>query len=105
MTKEIYTVENVCRILNSISGIQIKGKSIKITKTAIIGTKTWGKIDFLKRNGYTQEYVDAISDKIKSNKDSKEEFEVKKRKKKNIGIDVLSGVKAIMKPSNFKIKK
>lgn len=104
MKKEIYTVENVCRILNSIPGVQVKGKVIKTLQTATIGNKTWGKIDFLKKNGYTHTIVTKIENK-KEVKVTDEDFEEVRRKKKKNGIDTLSNVKSIMKMSNFKMKK
>lgn len=104
MGKETYTIENVCRILNNTPGIQVKGKVIKTMQTAIIGTKTWGKIDFLKKNGYTHMFVATMENK-KESKGYKEDSETPKRRKKNNGIDALTNVKSIMKMSNFKIKK
>lgn len=104
MNKEVYTIENVCRILNSTPGIQVKAKVIKTLETATIGNKTWGKIDFLKKNGYTHVFVTTIDNK-KEYKDYKEEIEAPRRKKKKNNIDALSNVKSIMKMSNFKIKK
>lgn len=104
MKKEVYTVENICRVLNGMPGIQVKGTVIKTVQTAVIGNKTWGKIDFLKKNGFTHMFVASLENK-KEAKVPKDEFEAPKRRKKNNGIDALSNVKNIMKPSNFKIKK
>lgn len=104
MQKEKYTIENITSVLNKAPGIQISKLIIKVDKNATFGTKTLGKIDFLKKNGYTVMYVDSLS-KIKFNKDNKEDFEEHRRKKKKKGIDVLSNVKEKMKMSNFKIKK
>lgn len=104
MEKEKYTIENIKNVLNRIQGIQLSKDTIKVDKTAIFGTKTLGKIDFLKKNGYTVVYVDSFK-KVKEDKDNKENFEEQRRKKKKKGIDVLSNVKSKMKMSNFKIKK
>lgn len=104
MEKQKYTVENITSVLNRTQGIQISKLVIKVDKNATFGTKTLGKIDFLKKNGYTIVYVDSLS-KVKFTKDDKEDFEEQKRKKKKKGIDVLSNVKEKMKMSNFKIKK
>lgn len=104
MEKEKYTVENITKILNKTQGIQISKLVIKVDKNATFGTKTLGKIDFLKKNGYSVEYINSLEHK-KVNKSNKEDFEEHKRKKKKKSIDVLSGVKSAMKMSNFKIKK
>lgn len=104
MEKEKYTVENIVNILNKIAGIEITKTQVKIIKDSTFGTKTLGKIDFLKKNGYTIIYVDSLK-KVKENKGIKDDFEENKRKKKKKGIDVLSDVKSKMKMSNFKIKK
>lgn len=107
MEKEKYTVENIVKILNKVAGIEITQSQAKIIKLSTYGTfgaKTWGKIDFLKKNGYNVTYVDSLS-KVKFTKDNKENFEEQRRKKKKKGIDVLSNVKEKMKMSNFKIKK
>lgn len=104
MKKETYTVESVCHILNSIPGIQVKGKVVQTLQTATIGNKTWGKIDFLKKNGYTHTFVTKIENK-KEPKVLDEDFGEVKRKRKKNGIDTLSNVKSIMKMSNFKTNK
>lgn len=104
MEKEKYTIENITSVLNKTQGIQISKLVIKVDKNATFGTKTLGKIDFLKKNGYTIVYVDSLSNK-KALKDNKDDFEEYKRKKKKKGVDIFSGVKSIMKMSNFKIKK
>lgn len=104
MAKEIYTVENVIWILNKVPGIKIKGNTIQIVEGINIGIKVWGKIDFLKKNGFSLNTVSSSS-VVKEEKDSKKEFEERKRKKKNKSIDAISGVKSVMKMSNFKIKK
>lgn len=104
MTKETYTVENVIRILNRLPGIRVENNTIKTAEDLNIGSKTWGKIDFLKKNGFKHLVTNSIKPD-KANKSSEEDFEEYRRKKKKNGIDTLSGVKAIMKPSNFKIKK
>lgn len=104
MEKEKYTIENITSVLNKTQGIQISKLVIKIDKNTTFGTKTWGKIDFLKKNGYTVEYTDSLK-KVKEDRGNKEDFEEQKRKKKKKGIDVLSNMKEKMKMSNFKIKK
>jgi len=104
MTKETYTVENVVRILNKLPGIRIEGNTVRTAVGLNMGCKTLGKIDFLKKNGFKHLITSSIKVN-KINKSSKEDFEEPRRKKKKNGIDTLSGVKAIMKPSNFKIKK
>jgi len=104
MEKEKYTVENITSVLNRTQGIQISKLVIKVDKNTTFGTKTLGKIDFLKKNGYTIIYVDSLK-KIKEDKGNKEDFEEHRGRKKKKGIDVVSGVKSAMKMSNFKIKK
>lgn len=104
MSKESYTVESVVRTLNRQAGIRVEGNTIRTAVGITMGCKTWGKIDFLKKNGFKHLITNSIKpDKV--NKGPKEDFEEHKRKKKKNGIDTLSGVKAIMKPSNFRIKK
>ncbi|MBP3201308.1 MAG: hypothetical protein J6M39_06635 [Lachnospiraceae bacterium] len=104
MEKEKYTVENIKNVLNRVQGIQLSKDTIKVDKNATFGTKTLGKIDFLKKNGYTVVYVDSFK-KVKEDKSNKEDFGEQQRKKKKKGIDVLSNVKSKMKMSNFKMKK
>lgn len=106
MEKEKYTVEDVVKILNKVTGIEAQAqvKIIKLSTYGTFGTKTWGKIDFLKKNGYDVEYIDSLK-KVKEDKGDKEEFGEQRRKKKKKGIDVLSNIKEKMKMSNFKIKK
>lgn len=104
MEKEKYTIENITSVLNKTQGIQVSKLVIKVDKNTTFGTKTLGKIDFLKKNGYSVEYTDSLSNK-KAPKDNKEDFEEHRRRKKKKGIDVVSGVKSAMKMSNFKIKK
>jgi len=104
MEKEKYTIENITSVLNKTQGIQISKLVIKVDKNTTFGTKTLGKIDFLKKNGYSIEYTDSLSNK-KAPKDNKEDFEEHRGRKKKKGIDVVSGVKSAMKMSNFKIKK
>lgn len=104
MAKEIYTVESVIWTLNKVPGIKIKGNTIQIVEGVNIGIKVWGKIDFLKKNGFSLTTINS-SNIIKEEKDSKKEFGERKRKKKNKSIDAISGVKSVMKMSNFKIKK
>lgn len=104
MEKEKYTIENITSVLNRTQGIQISKLVIKVDKNTTFGTKTLGKIDFLKKNGYSIEYTDSLSNK-KAPKDNKEDFEEYRGRKKKKGIDVVSGVKSAMKMSNFKIKK
>lgn len=104
MEKEKYTVEHIKNVLCKLQGIQISKDVIKVDKKAIFGTKTLGKIDFLKKNGYSVIYVDSLV-KVKENKGTKEDFEEHKRKKKKKGINVLSDIKSKMKISNLKIKK
>lgn len=104
MEKEKYTVENIINILNKTQGIRISKSTIKIEKNSNFGIKTLGKIDFLTKNGYSIEYIDSLSNK-KALKDNKDDFEEPKRKKKKKGIDIISGVKTVIKMSNFKVKK
>lgn len=104
MEKEKYTVENITNVLNKTPGIQISKLVIKVDKNTTFGTKTWGKIDFLKKNGYIIEHIDSLK-KVKEDRVNKEDFEEQRRKKKKKGIDVLSNMKEKMKMSNFKIKK
>lgn len=104
MEKEKYTVENIINILNKTQGIKISKSIIKIEKNANFGIKTLGKIDFLIKNGYSIEYIDSLSNK-KAPKDNKDDFEEPKRKKKKKGIDIISGVKTVIKMSNLKVKK
>ena len=104
MEKEKYTVENIRNVLNKIQGIQVSKDTIKVDKNTTFGTKTLGKIDFLKKNGYNVIYADSFK-KVKEDKSNKEDFEEQKRKKKKKRIDILSDVKSTMKMSNFKIKK
>lgn len=104
MEKEKYTVENITNILNKIQGIKISKSIIKIEKNSNFGIKTLGKIDFLTKNGYSIEYIDSLSIK-KAPKDNKDDFEEPKRKKKKKGIDIISGVKTVIKMSNLKVKK
>lgn len=104
MAKEIYTVESVVRTLNKVSGIKIKGNTIQTIEGAALGMKVWGKIDFLRKNGFN--LVTVNSSKLdKEDKSSKRDFEEPRRKKKKKSIDAISGVKSVMKMSNFKIKK
>ena len=104
MEKEKYTVENITNILNKTQGIRISKSTIKIEKNSNFGIKTLGKIDFLTKNGYSVEYIDSLSNK-KAPKDNKDDFEEFKRKKKKKGIDIISGVKTVIKMSNLKVKK
>lgn len=104
MEKEKYTVENITNILNKTQGIRISKSTIKIEKNSNFGIKTLGKIDFLTKNGYSIEYIDSLSIK-KALKDNKDDFEEFKRKKKKKGIDIISGVKTVIKMSNLKVKK
>lgn len=104
MTKEIYTIESVVRALNRIPGIKVTDKTIRTAIGLNIGIKIWSKIDFLKKNGYKHLPTSSIKSE-KVNKGSKEDFEGVRRKKKKKGIDTVTNVKSIMKPSNFKIKK
>lgn len=104
MEKEKYTVENITNILNKTQGIKISKSIIKIEKNSNFGIKTLGKIDFLTKNGYSIEYIDSLSSK-KAPKDNKDDFEEPKRKKKKKGIDIISGVKTVIKMSNLKVKK
>ena len=104
MEKEKYTVENITNILNKTQGIRISKSTIKIEKNSNFGIKTLGKIDFLTKNGYSVEYIDSLSNK-KAPKDNKDDFEESKRKKKKKGIDIISGVKTVIKMSNLKVKK
>ena len=104
MEKEKYTVENITNILNKTQGIKISKSIIKIEKNSNFGIKTLGKIDFLTKNGYSIEYIDSLSTK-KAPKDNKDDFEEPKRKKKKKGIDIISGVKTVIKMSNLKVKK
>lgn len=104
MEKEKYTVENIINILNKTQGIKISKSIIKIEKNSNFGIKTLGKIDFLTKNGYSIEYIDSLSIK-KAPKDNKDDFEEPKRKKKKKGIDIISGVKTVIKMSNLKVKK
>ena len=104
MAKDNYTVDEVVRTLNKVQGINVSGNIIRTMENLVIGIKVWGKIDFLKKNGFTH----IISKTIKTSKvdkGNKENIDEYRRKKKKNGIDALSGVKAIMKPSNFKLKK
>lgn len=104
MEKEKYTVENIINILNKTQGIRISKSTIKIEKNSNFGIKTLGKIDFLTKNGYSIEYIDSLSIK-RALKDNKDDFEEFKRKKKKKGIDIISGVKTVIKMSNLKVKK
>ena len=104
MEKEKYTIENITKILNKVTGVQITKSTIKVDKNTILGIKTLSKIDFLKKNGYNIIYVDSLK-KVKEVKSNKDNIEEDRRKKKKKGIDVLSNVKSKMKLSNFKIKK
>ena len=104
MEKEKYTVENITNILNKTQGIRISKSTIKIEKNSNFGIKTLGKIDFLTKNGYSIEYIDSLSNK-RALKDNKDDFEESKRKKKKKGIDIISGVKTVIKMSNLKVKK
>lgn len=104
MEKEKYTVENIINILNKTQGIRISKSTIKIEKNSNFGIKTLGKIDFLTKNGYSIEYIDSLSIK-RAPKDNKDDFEEFKRKKKKKGIDIISGVKTVIKMSNLKAKK
>ena len=103
MNKETYTVESVVRALNKLPGISIKGTTIRTLETITIGTKTWGKIDFLRKNGYNRMVVSSMGNN-KVDRDIKEDIEEHRRRKKK-KIDTLSEVKEIMKQSNFKVKK
>lgn len=104
MAKNDYTVNEVVRTLNKVQGINVSGNTIRTIENLVIGIKVWGKIDFLKKNGFTHVISKTIKN-FKADKGDKENIEERRRKKKKNGIDALSGVKAIMKPSNFKLKK
>ena len=104
MTNKTYTVEDVVRILNKLPGIRVADKTIRTAKGLNIGSKVWGKIEFLKKQGFKHLITDSIKPS-KVDKGSKEDFEEVRRKKKKRGIDTITNVKSIMKPSNFKIKK
>lgn len=95
-----YTVEDVCRVLNNVSGISITATTISIKKGTEVGIKLQGKLDYLQKNGYSINYVDNVKDN-KRTKSVIDEDEAPKRRKKKNGIDIVSSVKKSIK---FKLK-
>lgn len=104
MNKETYTIENVSQHLNRLPGIKIQGMTIKIARNNQIGTKTWGKIDFLKAQGFNIVWLDDI-EVNKSNKENTEINKIKRKNKHKFTIDTIGSVKKIMKDINLKNKK
>lgn len=104
MNKETYTVENVSRHLNSLPGISVQGATIKISPNTQIGTKTWGKIDFLRNNKFSIVYLATVEVNKKSKEDIEANRPIRKSKRKST-IDAVSSVKKVMKGINVKSKK
>lgn len=95
-----YTVEDVVRTLNNVSGISITSPNIFIKKGTEVGIKLQGKLDYLQKMGYSINYVDNVKDN-KRTKSVIDEDEAPKRRKKKNGIDIVSSVKKSIK---FKLK-
>ena len=95
-----YTVEDVVRTLNNVSGISITSPNIFIKKGTEVGIKLQGKLDYLQKMGYSINYVDNVKDN-KRTKSVIDEDEAPRRRKKKNGIDIVSSVKKSIK---FKLK-
>lgn len=71
---ETYTKETIIKELNKVRGITVKSTKIIIEKDTPIGSKTWGKLDFLiNKCGLFLIYTDKnISNNKSTNREEKQ---------------------------------
>lgn len=86
MAKE-HTVESAIKSLKKIYGVEVKNNAIYIHAGAILGNKSWGKVDFLKKNGYD---VIRTKDAVKKEKSIEKTDEDYQKPTKKVEVDLMS---------------
>ena len=86
MAKE-HTVESAVKSLKKVYGVEVKNNTIHIHAGATLGNKSWGKIDFLKKNGYD---VIRTKDAVKKEKSVEKTDEDYQKPTKKVEVDLMS---------------
>lgn len=86
MAKE-HTVESAVKSLKKVYGVEVKNNTIYIYAGATLGNKSWGKVDFLKKNGY--DVIRKVS-AVKENKIVEKTNEDYQKPTKKVEVDLMS---------------